>query len=61
VHEIVHPQIERTICLARLRAKTCRAAEAEFLDELRLAFGAASLTPVPTPSMDFYSPARQFT
>jgi DNA-binding transcriptional LysR family regulator len=61
VHEIIDPQIVRTICLARLRAKSCRAAEAEFLDELRLAFGAVPAMPVPTPSTDFYSPTRQFT
>ena len=61
VHEIVDPQIARTICLARLRAKACRAAEADFLDELRLAFGAAPLPALPPASREFYSPARQFT
>ncbi|HEY3149922.1 MAG TPA: LysR family transcriptional regulator, partial [Dongiaceae bacterium] len=38
-HEITDPQILRTISLARLRARPCRPAEAEFLDELRFAFG----------------------
>jgi DNA-binding transcriptional LysR family regulator len=61
VHEIVDPQIVRTICLARLRAKPCRPAEADFLDELRQAFGKADLVPAGVPSRDFYGPARQFT
>jgi DNA-binding transcriptional LysR family regulator len=61
VHEIVDPQIVRTICLARLRAKTCGPAEADFLGELRLAFGAVPLAPFHTTTKDFYSPARQFT
>ena len=60
VHEIVDPQIVRTISLARLRAKACRAAEAEFLEELRLAF-AAPHTAALAASSDFYGPARQFT
>jgi LysR family nitrogen assimilation transcriptional regulator len=61
VHEIVDPQIVRTICLARLRAKPCRPAEADFLDELRQAFGKADPVPAGVPSRDFYGPARQFT
>jgi DNA-binding transcriptional LysR family regulator len=63
VHEIVDPQIVRTICLARLRSKPCREAEIDFLDELRQAFGKAAhrQLPPPGPSRDFYGPARQFT
>jgi len=61
VHEIVEPQIVRTICLARLRSKPCRTAEADFLDELRRAFGKGGLAPEGVPSRDFYGPARQFT
>jgi hypothetical protein len=61
VHEIVEPQIVRIISLARLRAKACRSAEAEFLDELRLAFAAPNPTALAATSSDFYGPARQFT
>lgn len=61
VHEIVEPQIVRIISLARLRAKACRSAEAEFLDELRLAFAAPSPAALAATSRDFYGPARQFT
>lgn len=62
VHEIEAPQIVRTICLARLRSKPSRAAETDFLDELRLAFAKpAADPPVIAPSTDFYGPARQFT
>ncbi|MBV8392825.1 MAG: LysR family transcriptional regulator, partial [Alphaproteobacteria bacterium] len=61
VHEIVDPPIVRTICLARLRAKPCRLAEADFLDELRRAFGKADPAPASLPSTDFYGPARQFS
>jgi DNA-binding transcriptional LysR family regulator len=61
VHEIVEPQIVRTISLARLRGKACRPAEAEFLDELRLAFGAPHPAAFAVASRDFYGPARQFT
>ena len=43
MHEIVDPQIVRTICLARLRSKPCRESEVDFLDELRLAFGLSGL------------------
>jgi DNA-binding transcriptional LysR family regulator len=38
VHEIKDPQIVRTICLARARNTSGRQAEADFLEELRLAF-----------------------
>jgi DNA-binding transcriptional LysR family regulator len=61
VHEIVTPQIVRTISLARLRAKACRPAEAEFLDELRLAFGAPQPIALAAISRDFYGPSRQLT
>jgi len=61
VHEIASPQIVRTICLARLRSKPCRAAEADFLDELRQAFGRVTSVPGQVTSRDFYGPARQFT
>jgi hypothetical protein len=61
VHEIVDPQIVRTICLARLRGKPCRESEVDFLDELRLAFGRPVEQPVVPASRDFYGPARQFT
>jgi len=61
VHEIVDPQIVRTICLARPRSKPCRAAEADFLDELRRAFTRADPAPAGLPSRDFYGPARQFS
>ena len=61
VHEIVDPPIVRTICLARPRSKPCRAAEADFLDELRRAFTRADPAPAGLPSRDFYGPARQFS
>jgi DNA-binding transcriptional LysR family regulator len=61
VHEIVDPQIVRTISLARLRARACRATEAEFLDEVRLAFAAPHAAALAAASRDFYGPARQFT
>jgi LysR family nitrogen assimilation transcriptional regulator len=59
VHEIVDPQIVRTISLARLRARACRPAEAEFLDELRLAFGGPHPVALAAASRDFYGPTRQ--
>ena len=61
VHEIVDPQILRTVSLARLRSRTCRPAEAAFLDELRLAFTAPHPAAIAATSRDFYGPARQFT
>jgi LysR family nitrogen assimilation transcriptional regulator len=61
VHEIVNPQIVRTISLVRLRARASRPAEAEFLDELRLAFGAPHPVALATASRDFYGPTRQLT
>ena len=61
VHEIVDPEVVRTICIARLRSKPSRAAEADFLDELRQAFGKADPAPAGALSSDFYGPARQFT
>jgi DNA-binding transcriptional LysR family regulator len=61
VHEIVDPQILRTVSLARLRSRTCRPAEASFLDELRLAFSAPHPAAIAATSRDFYGPARQFT
>jgi len=60
-HEITDPQILRTISLARLRAKACRPAEAAFLDELRLAFGAPHPAFLAATSSDFYGPTHQFT
>jgi hypothetical protein len=51
----------RTICLARLRNKPSRDAEADFLDELRRAFAKPVESPIVAPSTDFYGPARQFT
>jgi DNA-binding transcriptional LysR family regulator len=59
VHEITSPQIVRTISLAWLRTRACRPAEAEFLDELRLAFGAAHPVVLAAASRDFYGPTRQ--
>ncbi len=61
VHEIVDPQIVRTICLARLRSKPCREAETDFLAELRQAFARPADRPMVPASRDFYGPARQFT
>jgi DNA-binding transcriptional LysR family regulator len=61
VHEIVDPQIVRTICLTRLRSKPCRVAAADFLDELRRAFGKADMAPAGLSSRNFYDPAQQFT
>jgi LysR family nitrogen assimilation transcriptional regulator len=62
VHEIEAPQIVRTICLARMRGKSGRDAETDFLAELRLAFAKPAIEPpIMAPSRDFYGPARQFT
>jgi DNA-binding transcriptional LysR family regulator len=61
VHEITDPQIMRTVSLARLRARACRPGEAEFLDELRHAFGTARPASLAATSSEFYGPARQFT
>jgi hypothetical protein len=54
-------QIEAFLALVEEGGVT-RAAETDFLDEVRLAFAKpAADPPVIAPSRDFYGPARQFT